>query len=302
MARAVRFDRYGDVDVLNVVEVPDPVPGPGRVVVEVVAAAINPGESKIREGLLHDYFPATFPSGEGSDFAGRVAAVGDSGVGGLDIGAEVIGFTDERASHATHVVVPFEQLTPKPAELSWEAAGSLYVAGTTAFAAVRAVSAGPGDVVAVSGAAGGVGSIAVQLLRERGATVIAIAGPANHDRLRGYGATPVAYGDGLAERLPALDAFIDTHGDGYVELALRLGVEPERIDTIADFAAVEKYQVRGDGNAAGGTIDVVAALADLAAAGTIEIPIVAVYPLDLVRDAYRDLEHGHTPGKIVLRP
>ncbi|WP_019928669.1 NADP-dependent oxidoreductase [Nocardia sp. BMG111209] len=301
MARAVRFDRYGDVDVLNVVEVPDPVPGPGQVVVEVVAAAINPGEAKIRAGLLHDYFPATFPSGQGSDFAGRVAAVGP-GVGGLDPGAEVIGFTDERASQATHVVVPFEQLTPKPAALSWEEAGSLYVAGTTAFATVRAVSAGPGDVVAVSGAAGGVGSIAVQLLRERGATVIAIAGPANHDRLRGYGATPVAYGDGLAERLPHLDAFIDTHGDGYVELAVRLGVAPERIDTIADFAAVEKYHVRSDGNGAAGTIDVVAALADLVAAGTLQIPIVAVYPLDLVRDAYRDLEHGHTPGKIVLRP
>ncbi|MCX4097568.1 NADP-dependent oxidoreductase [Nocardia sp. alder85J] len=302
MARAVRFDRYGDVDVLDVVEVPDPVAGPGQVVVAVLAAGINPGESKIRQGLLHDRWPATFPSGQGSDFAGRVVAVGE-GVGGLEPGAEVIGFTDERASHATHVVVPFEQLTPKPADLPWPVAGSLYVAGTTAFATVRAVRAEAGEVVAVSGAAGGVGSIAVQLLRARGATVVAIAGPANHDRLRALGAIPVAYGDGLAERLPAdIDAFIDTHGDGYVDLALNIGVKPDRIDTIADFAAVEKYHVRSDGNAAAGTIDVVAALADLVVDGTLEIPIAATYPLELVRDAFRDLEGGHTHGKIVLRP
>ncbi|WP_280256039.1 NADP-dependent oxidoreductase [Nocardia wallacei] len=306
MARAVRFDRYGDVDVLDVVEVPDPKPGAGQVVVAVVAAGINPGESKIRAGLLHERWPATFPSGQGSDLAGRITALG-AGVSGIAVGDEVVGFTHQRASHATHVVVPVDQVAPKPAGLSWEVAGSLFVAGTTAFAAVRAVEAKEGDTVAVSAAAGGVGSVAVQLLRARGATVIGIAGPGNADWLRSLGVMPVEYGDGLAERIRAaapdgLDAFLDFHGSGYVDLALELGVPPERVDTVIDFAAVEKYGVKAEGNAAADTIDVVAELADLAAAGTLTIPIAATYPLDRVRDAYRELERGHTRGKIVLRP
>ncbi|MGV9676641.1 NADP-dependent oxidoreductase [Nocardia sp. NPDC003482] len=306
MAHAVRFDEYGDVDVLNVVEVPDPAPGPGEVLVAVVAAGINPGESKIRAGLLHDRWPATFPSGQGTDFAGRVAALGD-GVSGIAVGDEVLGFTNNRASHATHVVVPAEQVTPKPADLSWDIAGALFVAGTTAFAAVRAVSPEAGETIAVSGASGGVGSIVVQLLRARDVTVLGIAGPAKHDWLRAHGVTPIAYGEGLAERLrtaapDGIDAFIDTYGSGYVELALELGVKPDRINTIIDFPAVEKYGVKSEGNAAADTIDVLAELADLAAAGTLEIPIAATYPLTAVRAAYRELERDHTHGKIVLRP
>lgn len=306
MAQAVEFDRYGDVDVLNVVEVPEPAAGPGQVAVRVVAAGINPGETKIREGLLHDRWPATFPSGQGSDFAGRVTALGE-GVGGVAVGDEVLGFTEQRASHATHVVVPAEQVTAKPAALSWDVAGSVYVAGTTAFAAARSVSPTAGDTVVVSGAAGGVGSLVVQLLRAKDVTVIGIAGPGNHAWLRSKGVIPIEYGDGLADRLRAaapdgIDAFIDTYGDGYVALAIELGVPPERIDTIIDFAAVEKYGVKSEGNAFANTIDVVAELAGLAATGALEIPIAATYPLDRVRDAYRELERGHTHGKIVLHP
>lgn len=306
MARAVRFDRYGDVDVLDVVEVPDPTPGAGQVVVAVVAAGINPGESKIRAGLLHERWPATFPTGQGSDFAGRIAALG-AGVSGIAVGDEVVGFTHQRASHATHVVVPVDQVAPTPAGLSWDVAGALFVAGTTAFAAVRAVEAKEGDTVAVSAAAGGVGTVAVQLLRARGVTVIGIAGPANADWLRSLGVVPVEYGDGLAERIRAaapggLDAFLDFHGAGYVELALELGVPPERVNTVIDFPAVEKYGVKAEGNGAADTIDVVAELADLAAAGTLTVPIAATYPLDQVRDAFRELERGHTRGKIVLHP
>ncbi|MFJ4652456.1 NADP-dependent oxidoreductase [Nocardia sp. NPDC088792] len=306
MAQAVRFDEYGDADVLNVVEVPDVEPGPGQVAVTVVAAGINPGEGKIRGGALHDRWPANFPSGQGSDFAGRIAAVG-AGVGGVAVGDEVLGFTNDRASQATRVVVPADQVTPKPAAVPWEVAGALFVAGTTAFAAVRAVDAGPGDTVGVSGAAGGVGYLVVQLLRARGARAIGIAGPANQEWLREKGFDAVEYGDGLAERLRAaapggLDAFIDTHGVGYVELAIELGVKPDRIDTIADFAAVAKYGVKAEGNGAADTIDVLAELADLVAAGTLEVPIAATYPLTEVRAAYRDLERGHTRGKIVLLP
>ncbi|GAA5073492.1 NADP-dependent oxidoreductase [Nocardia iowensis] len=306
MARAVKFDRYGGIEELKVVEVPTPTAGPGQVVVAVVAAGINPGEAYIRTGALHERWPATFPSGQGSDFAGRIVEIG-AGVGGVEVGDEVLGFTDNRASHATHVVVPVDQVTPKPTGLEWDVAGALFVAGTTAFAAMRAVEANEGDTVVVSGAAGGVGSITVQLLRARGAEVIGIASAANHDWLRKVGVTPVAYGDGLIERLRAaapkgVDAFIDTYGADYVDIAVELGVPVERINTIINWAAVEKYGVKADGNAAAATIDILTELADLAAAGTIEVPIAATYPLDKVQEAYRELEQRHTRGKIVLRP
>ena len=167
MSKAVRFDKYGDVDVLNVVEVPDPVPGDGEVLVRVKTAGINPGEGAIRSGALHERWPATFPSGEGSDLAGVVEQVGPS-ADGFQPGDEVIGFTHDRSSHAELVAVPATQLARRPAGVAWEAAGALFVAGTTAWAVVRAVSISPGDVVVVSGAAGGVGSIAVQLARLAG--------------------------------------------------------------------------------------------------------------------------------------
>jgi len=306
MAQAVKFDRYGEIDVLNVAEVPDPVAGPGQVVVRVVAAGINPGESKIRSGWLHDRWPATFPSGQGSDFAGRVAGLGP-GVSGIAVGDEVLGFSNDRSSQATHVLVPVEQVAPKPAGLSWDVAGSLFVAGTTAYAAARSVTPEAGDTIAVSGAAGGVGSLVVQLLRARDVTVIGIAGPGNHEWLRSVGAVPVAYGDGVADRIrdaapDGLGAFIDTHGEGYVDMALELGVKPDRIDTIIDFAAVEKYGVKAEGNGNADTIDVLAELADLAATGALEVPIAATYPLAEVRAAFTELEAGHAHGKIVLRP
>lgn len=303
--KAVRFDQYGGVDVLRLDEVPTPEPGPGQVVVQVKAAGINPGEAKIREGTLASRFPATFPSGEGSDFAGIVTQAGP-GVTGFAAGDEVIGFTNNRASHAEYVLAEAANLTAKPPAMRWEAAGSLFVVGATAYAAVRAVSLAEGDTVAVSGAAGGVGSIAVQLARLAGATVIGLAGKANHDWLAEHGVLPVSYGDGVADRIRQaagrVDAFIDTFGAGYVELALELGVQPGRIDTIADFAAIEKYGVKAEGSAAGASAATLAGLAELIAAGKLEVPIAATFPLTQVRDAYDLLGDGHTPGKIVLIP
>ena len=308
MTKAVRFDHYGDADVLEVREVARPVPGEGEVLVEVKAAGINPGEAKIREGVLHDRFPATFPSGQGSDLAGVVAEVGP-GVQAFAVGDEVLGFSEKRSSQAQFVAVPAEQLTTKPKQLSWEVAGSLYVAGTTAYAAVRAVGLEPGDTVAVAGAAGGVGTIAVQLARRAGATVLGIAGPANDDWLADHGVVPVNYGDDLADRLRAaspsgrIDAFLDFFGDGYVELAVdQLGVAPDRVDTIIDFAAVEKFGVKAAGNADGSSAAVLAELAASAAAGELDVPIAGVFALDDVQRAYRTLEQQHTRGKLVLRP
>jgi len=137
--KVVRFDKYGGIDVLQVIDVPVPEPAQGEVLVEVKAASINPGESKIRQGLFHAYWPATFPSGEGSDFAGIVTKVG-AGVQGVAGGNEVLGFTDRRASHAEYVTAEARSLTAKPSNVPWEVAGSLAIAGSTAYASVQAVS------------------------------------------------------------------------------------------------------------------------------------------------------------------
>jgi NADPH:quinone reductase-like Zn-dependent oxidoreductase len=303
---AVRYEQYGGRDVLRVVEVDRPVPGPGQVLVRVRAAGINPGEATIREGVFAERWPSIFPSGQGSDLAGVIDEVG-GGVDGFTAGDEVLGFTHNRASQAEFVVVEAGDIVRRPPDVSWEAAGSLFVAGTTAYAAVRAVSAGDGDIVVVSGAAGGVGSLTVQLARHAGATVIGLAGPANHEWLAGHGVVPVAYGEGAAERIRAasggrVDAFIDTFGGGYVELALELGVRPDRINTIIDFATAEKYGVRTEGNINAASAEVLTELAALVAGGRLEVPISHVYPLAEVREAYRVLEQRHTRGKIVLRP
>jgi NADPH:quinone reductase-like Zn-dependent oxidoreductase len=306
MSRAVRFDEYGGIEVLSVVDVEDPVPGPDQLLVRVKAAGINPGETKIREGMLHERWPATFPSGQGSDLAGVVEAVG-AGVEGFQAGDEVIGFTHNRASQAELVVIDAGDAIPRPAGVPWVIGGALFVAGSTAYAAVRAVTLSDGDTLVVSGAAGGVGSLVVQLARRAGATVIGLASEHNHDWLRGHGVVPVTYGDGVADRIRAaapdgVDALIDTVGGGYVELALELGVARDRIDTIADFPAVAKYGVKADGNMAGGSAQTLAELAALIERGELEVPIAATYPLDQVRDAYAELERNHTRGKIVLVP
>ncbi len=305
MPKAVRFQEYGGVEVLNVAEVPMPEPGPGQVLVWVKAAGVNPGEAKIREGLLHSRWPATFPSGQGSDLAGVVARAGQ-GVTGFTAGDEVIGYTDNRASQAEYVLTEAANLTARPAGVPWEVAGSLFVVGATAWAAVRAVALTSGDTVVVAGAAGGVGSVTVQLARRAGATVIGLASPANHEWLAGHGVIPVSYGDGAVARIrqaaAKVDAFIDTFGADYVQLALDLGVEPSRVDTIVRFDAVERYGVKAEGNAVGASAAVLAELAGLIDAGELEIPVAATFPLDQVRDAFRLLASGHVHGKIVLLP
>ena len=306
MPRAVKFDKYGGIEVLRVVEVDRPIPGPEQVLVRIKAAGINPGEAAIREGAFAKRWPATFPSGQGSDLAGIVEAVG-SAVSNVAVGDEVIGFSNDRSSQAELAIVEADHLVHRPAHVSWEQAGALFVAGTTAYAAVQAVSLKAGDTVVVSGAAGGVGSITVQLARNVGAKVIGLASAANHTWLADHGVIPVAYGEGVADRIRAasgnkVDAFIDTFGGGYVELALELGVAPDRIDTIIDFAAAAKHGVKTAGNAEAANAKVLAELAGLIDAGRLEIPIAKVYRLADIRDAYQDLARRHTRGKIVLVP
>jgi NADPH:quinone reductase len=307
LMKAVQFDEYGGVEVLAVREVPRPEPGPDQVLVAVRAAGINISESKIRSGAVRAIFPATFPSGQGSDLAGVVGEVG-AGVQGVATGDEVIGFTDNRASQAEYVVVEAANLTAKPPEVPWEVAGALFVAGSTGVATVRAVAPTGGESVVIAGAGGGVGIFAVQLAIRTGARVIALASERHHAWLRERGAVPVAYGVGVGERITAaaedapVAAFIDLVGDGYVELALELGVAKDRIDTIVDFAAIERHGVKFEGGAAAASAATLAELAGAISAGDLVVPIQRTYALDDVRAAFTELEAGHMSGKIVLIP
>lgn len=306
MPEAVRFDDYGDIDVLEVRQVPRPEPAAGEVLVRVRAAGINPGENAIRLGALHERWPATFPSGQGTDLAGVVEQAGD-GVPGWSAGDEVVGWVDTRSSHAELVTVPAGHLVPRDPGVPWEAGGALFVAGTTAHANVRAVGAGPGDTVVVAGAAGGVGSLTVQLLRLAGAEVVGLASEPNHDWLRAHDVVPVAYGDGVLDRIRAaapggVHAFVDNFGDGYVDLAVELGVDRDRVNTIIDFAGAARTGVRNEGMGGSANAEVLAELVKLVAAGDLEVPIAATYPLAEVRAAYRDLMRRHARGKIVLVP
>jgi NADPH:quinone reductase-like Zn-dependent oxidoreductase len=304
--KAVKFEKYGSVDVLHLEEVPRPAPKAGQVLIKVKAAGINPGEASIREGWLDKQFPTTFPSGEGSDLAGVIEEIGD-GVTIFKVGDEVLGFTNNRGSHAEYVVADTDKIVPRPANVPWEAAGGLFVVGTTAYAAVRAVALKPGDTVVVSAAAGGVGSIAAQLAKNAGAKVIGLAGKDNQQWLIDHGIIGVIYGDGQEERIKTaannkIDAFIDTFGKGYVDLAIQLGVPGDRINTIIDFEAVQKYKVKAEGSAKAATAEVLSELTGLIAAGKMDIPIAKTFPLSEVREAYRELEQRHTRGKIVLVP
>jgi NADPH:quinone reductase-like Zn-dependent oxidoreductase len=281
MPKTVQLNSYGGVDQLRIVEVPKPEPGAGEVVVRVIAAGTNPGEIAIREGLLKDVFPKDFPFGQGSDFAGHIESVG-AGVTGLAPGDEVLGWSEQRSAQAEYVASSPSRLIPKPPALDWFRAGSLFVVATTAVAAVRAVSLKPGDAVAISGAAGGVGSLAVQLARRTGARVIGIAS----------GESSLAPG--------GLDAFIDLFGGGYIELAVTLGVPSGRINTIIDFAGAQNHGAKTDGSAAAGSRETLASVANLVAWGEIVMPLTAIYPFALLRDAYTELARRKTRGKIVL--
>lgn len=305
--RAVRFNEYGGPEVLRLEELPMPEVKAGEVLVEVRATAINPGEIGIRSGAMKDMFPATFPSGQGTDLAGVVLAVG-ADVETPQPGDDVLGWSFSRPSHATHVVVPADQLIPKPAGLSWEHAGTLAVAGVTAYAAVRAIKAFPGETVAVSAAAGGVGTFVVQMLRNRGIQVLGIASAANREWLQERGAVWVEYGEGLADRLrkaagpDGIDAFIDLFGPEYVELAVELGIPKDRIETIIAFEAAARLGVKAEGSEDATSQEVLADLAQRVEIGKLEVIVAATYPLEKVVEAFTELAHRRTRGKIVLLP
>ena len=303
MPRAVRFRRYGGPEVLEVVDVPRPQPATGEIVVKVVAAALNPGEIGIREGVFATMWPARFPEGQGNDFAGHVDELGP-GVSGFEIGDQVVGYAPRRAQ-AEYVALSVEDVAHKPSGLAWEQAAAIAGVGATAWASVEAVKPASGETVIVSAAAGGVGAIAAQLALLRGAQVIGTAGPGNFDFLRDLGVTPVAYGPGLAERLHkeapgGVAALIDTFGQGSVEAAVRLGVRPGRINTLADGRAVQVYGVHSDAQETVASSALYGRLANMAAEGNFFIPVERVYAMDQVQQAYRDVASRHGRGKRIL--
>lgn len=303
---AVRFDHYGDVGVLQVRDTSVRSPASGEVTVRVRAAGINPGEAAIRRGDLHAMWPAVFPTGQGSDFAGDVVAVG-AAVTEFRVGDPVMGWTWERASHATFATVPVRQLIPKPDALTWDVAGSFYVVACAAHAAVTAVAPSPGEVIVVSAAAGGVGSVVVQYLHWLGARVIGIASRPNHPWLEKHGVIPVGYGLGLVDAIRSaapdgVDAFIDLYGPEYIDLALDLGVDADRIETIISFARAAEVGARAVGSESSSTTAVLQAMTDLAVGGHLELEVAHRFPLADVQAAFTLLEKRHTHGKIVLLP
>jgi NADPH:quinone reductase len=305
MPKAVRLDRYGHTDVLEVKDVERPALSPDQILVRMIAAGINPGEIAIREGLLDKQFPATFPSGQGTDLAGVVAELGVD-ITSPSMGTPVIGWSNERSAQSEFVSVPADQLVTKPEALDWDVAGGLFVVATTATAAVAAVAPQRGETILLSGASGGVGSLAAQLALRTGATVIGIAGKSHHDWLRSLGVIPVDYETDLKESLnrvapDGFDGAIDTVDHGYVDLAIDLGIAPDRIDTIIDFAAAARHKVHTDGSSAAESSAVLAEVAGLVANGELQVPVAAVYHLNDVKQAYTKLAEGHTGGKIVLR-
>ncbi len=304
--RALKFAGYGGPDVLDVVEVPRPAAGPGQVLVAVVTAATNPGEIGIREGHFAAVWPAHFPEGQGNDFAGFIAEVG-SGVDDFAVGDEVLGFAP-RAAQAEYVALGVDAVAAKPAGLPWEAAATIAGAGATAWASVAAVNPQPGETIVVSAAAGGVGIYAAQLAKLRGADVIGTCGDSNVDLLRSLGIRTAQYGPGISDQLRELapdgiDGYIDTFGSGNVSLAISLGVEPNRINTLIDQEAVQRFGVHSDAQEQADSPHIWAELADLVARKDVTVPIAAVYDFttEQVRRAYCDVGTRHVSGKRVLR-
>lgn len=300
---AVVFSEYGPAEVLRVVDVDEPVPGEGQVRVRVRTAGVNPVDVKVRRGDMRAFVPLNPETGQrlGNEFAGVVDAVG-AGVTGLAVGAEVLGFTAMQA-YAQSVVVGADEVVPKPADLPWDVAGALSAVGQTAHWAVETLRVAEGEAFLVHAAAGGVGGVAVQLARLRGARVIGTASPGNHDYLRSLGATPVTYGDGLVDRVRALapegvDAALDCVGGSAIPASVELVADRGRIGTIVDENAPKEYGVQRL-RPARSTVTL-AALADLVAQGTLRLPVHRTFRLDQVAEAHREVETGHVRGKVVL--
>jgi enoyl reductase len=297
--RAAVFDRYGPPEVLRIAALDTPEPGPGQVRVAVRAAGVQPFDVAVRRGWIKRG-PEHFPHQVGQEYSGVVELIG-AGVTGLAPGAPVLG-SAMMAGQATHVVVPATDVVAKPAELDFPTAAALVAAAQTASGALAELGVTAGDVLLIHAAAGSVGTVAAQLARLAGATVIGTASPANHDYLRRLGAIPVEYGDGLVPAVRAaapgpVTVALDAAGRGAIAASVELGVPRARIGTIVDDKAAAEFgtPVVRAGRSPARLAEVVA----LAGAGRVTMPVRA-YPLDRIAEAHRVVEAGHGRGKVVV--
>ncbi|MEU8707582.1 NADP-dependent oxidoreductase [Streptomyces sp. NPDC048565] len=313
--RAIQFDTYGPPDVVHVAEVEAPHAGPHEIRVAVRASGVSAGETRIRSGAMRDVVPLTFPYRTGFDAAGVVDEVGDR-VTGVRTGDEVFGMTDPAARGANADFAILTAWAPKPAGWSWQEAGGAAGAVETATRVLDRLAVDAGHTVLVQGAAGGVGSVAVQFALARGATVIGTASERNHAFLRSLGAEPTTYGTGLVERVRALapagvDAVFDCAGGALPDLVAVAG-DPARVVTIADLGAAAHGVHLSHGAPADDTGEAVRASADplavhgLAAAvtlaheGRLRVPVAGAFPFDEAAAAHELSEGRHARGKIVL--
>lgn len=307
MMKAIALQEYGGPEVLNLTDLPDPKVGPDTVLIRVHAAGVNPVDWKVRAGYLDAAFPSFFPLVPGWDVAGVVEKVGPA-VSEFGVGQEVVGYVRmdhvQGGTYAELVGAPVRCLAPKPASYSWEQAAGLPLAGLTARQAlVRALNVSAGDVVLVHAAAGGVGSMAVQLGAVLGARVLGTASEANHDYVRQLGGEPLTYGDGLADRVRELvpegiDAALDLVGGEALEVSAQVLKPSGRLASVTDAARVHELGgayifVRPDTN----DLSTLSAQADI---GRLTVEVAQTFPLAQAADAHRSGEQGHTRGKLVL--
>ena len=304
--KAIALTQYGGPEVMHVTDLPEPVVGPDSVLVRVRAAGVNPVDTKIREGRLAGAFPSAFPLVPGWDVAGVVEDIGPA-IREFSIGDEVIGYVRkdhiQHGTYAERVAAPIRALAPKPRAASFAEAAGLPLAGLTALQALDAAEVVAGDTVLIHAAAGGVGTMAVQLARLRGANVVGTASVDNHEFLRGLGAEPVTYGEGLLARLekaaPAgIDVVIDLAGGDALELSFALVADTSRVVSVVDAATVlgnggQYVFVRPDPV-------MLTELSRLVEAGALRVVVTQTYPLERAAEAHARQEAGHGRGKIVL--
>jgi NADPH:quinone reductase-like Zn-dependent oxidoreductase len=296
--KAVRFSQFGGPDVLEIVDLPDPHPGPGQVRIAVRAAGVNPSDWKKREGLMGGELPQTM----GYEAAGTVDALGQ-GVADVSIGDRVFGFSAAGAAQAELAVL--SDYAPIPPSLDFPGAAALPSAVETAARALDELGVTNGTTLLINGASGSVGSAAVQLAVARGARVIGTASPSNREYLRSLGGEPVAYGEGLLERVRQLvpdgvDLALDVAGSGVLAELIELARGPEHVVTIADYGGAHKYGVRFSSGDAGRAVYVLGEIGELIQSGRFSVPVGQTFPLAEVAEAHRISEHGHARGKLVL--
>jgi NADPH:quinone reductase-like Zn-dependent oxidoreductase len=300
MMKAVRFSQFGGPEVLQIVELPDPRPGPGQVRIAVRAAGVNPSDWKKRQGLMDPELPQTL----GYEAAGVVDELG-AGVTDVAVGDRVFGFSADGAAQAELAVLAY--YAPIPPSLDFPAAAALPAAVETAARALDQLGVGDGSRLLINGASGSVGAAAVQLAVARGARVIGTASPANHRYLRSLGAEPVAYGEGLAERVRAIapdgvDLALDVAGSGVLPELIELADGPGHVVTIADFAGAQEHGVRFSSGESGRALYALDGIGELVESGRFALPVAQTFPLADVAAAQLASEGGHAPGKLVLLP